>query len=203
MRLGGFGLAVVLAWSVGSSAWAACLPDRPAAKAFTTRGAPEGASRLLVTSGVLISTEAYGVRNLRRIKPVCDAATLQNGKTVYRVQGTSDSALPRIMPSNDRKAPLFFLMTVPDIADPSASSTRPAKPLGYVLASRGEKDALAFRAYDAIPPDVQLAADLGAALEGRIAPMLRVDLVTNKVQISLAEGAGEVAEPPASPAASR
>ncbi|WP_133254260.1 hypothetical protein [Phenylobacterium deserti] len=93
---------------------------------------------------------------------------------------------------SDRKAELFFLMTVPDIK--TVSATTPAKPLGYVLALRGDKDALVFRAYDVVPPDVQLAADLGAALEGRVAPMLRAELATHKVQISMRDGAGEVAE---------
>jgi hypothetical protein len=188
------GLAVVVGCGVAGSAWAACLPEGSDADVFTMREASARSASLLVVSGTLMTMDVYGANNLRRIRPVCEVATLRNGKAVYSVRGTSDAALPRVMASKDRKAPMFFLMTVPDLTGVLSQSNEPAGPLGYVLGSRDEKVALAFRAYDAIPPDAQLASDFGAALEGRISPMLRADLTTGRVQISVAKGAGEVAE---------
>jgi hypothetical protein len=203
MQFWRLGFAAVSAWSVVSSAWAACMPEGPAARAFTTRGYTEQAARLLVMSGTLMTMEAYRAKNLRRIKAVCEVATLKGGKIAYTVSGTSNAALPRIMTPNDRKAPLLFLMSVPDIAGPTLKPGAAADPLGYVLASQDDKSTLVLRAYDVIPPDQQLALDVGAALEGRIPAMMRVDLANHQIDISAAEDAGEVAErlagPPSQP----
>ena len=188
------GLTILAAWGLANSAWAACLPDRPAAQVFTTEGSNERAAKLMVVSGTLLTMDAYRAKNLRGIKTDCEVATLRRGKTVYVVGGTSDPALPRIMTPNDRKAPLFFLMTVPDITGAMLGADKPAGPLGYALASQGDKNALLFRAYDVVPPDLQLASDVAAALEGRIPPMLSADLASRQIQISVAKGAGEIVE---------
>ena len=116
MRMAGLGLAALAAWNIAAGgAWAACTPEGPAAKAFTPREFSERFAGLLALSGTLVQMDAYAAKNLRRIKPVCEVATLERGKAAYVVSGTADAALPRIMTPNDKKAPLFFLMTVPDI----------------------------------------------------------------------------------------
>lgn len=194
MPVSRLGLTILSAWGFASSAWAACLPDGPAAQVFTTQGASERAVKLMVVSGTLLTMDAYRAKNLRGIKTDCEVATLRRGKTVYVVSGTSDTALPRITKPNDRKAPLFFLMTVPDITGAMIGGDKPPGALGYALASQGDKYALLFRAYDVIPPDLQLASDVAAALEGRISPMLSADLASHQIQISVAKGAGEVGE---------
>jgi hypothetical protein len=200
MRNCTFGLVVSAVWAIASGASAACLPQGAVAKAFTPRETPERSAGLLVMSGILMKMDPYEAKNLRRIRGICEVAELRSGRTVYAVRGTSDPALPRIITSNDRNAAVLFLMSVPDLASAPPTTTGPTAPLGYMLASNDGKNAYAFRAYDVIPADMQLASDVGAVLEGRVQPMLRADLRTDQVHITVANGAGEVVYPPSTSA---
>ena len=194
MRLYRLGLAIAASVSVVGAASATCLPEGPTTRTFTLAEASDRSATLLILSGTLIQMDPYAPKNLLRIKPSCEVAALQNGRRALIVSGTSDAALPRIVTSGKKAPPLFILLTVPDVTGLLPKASLPTGPLGYVLASRDEKTAFVFRAYDTVPPDAQLAADVAAALDRRLQPMLRADLATRQVQITTAKDAGSLVE---------
>lgn len=193
--------ASIAACCLAGGASAACLPEGPTAQAFTVQTAPDQSARIAVVAATLVQMDPFAPKALKGVKTTCEVATFSNGKTAYALSGTADKVMPRVAASKERGAPLWFLMAVPDLvaqmAKPPPSS--PPPPLGYALMSRDDKFAVLYRAYDIVPADRQLALDMGAALEGRVPPILRADLATHKVDITTASDAGTVKAPAPAP----
>lgn len=140
---------------------------------------------LIVMASVLIQHDSMEPAKLKKLKRTCEVAELRSGDRVYAVSGTGDAALPRLAVSRDRKDPMAFVMPVPDVVGASKANREVSAqpPLGFLLATSDGKMAYGWRAYEALPPDQQLANDVAAVLGGQIRPAFSVEMATKKVNI--------------------
>jgi hypothetical protein len=146
-------------------------------------------------SGLLASipvvTKLHGLTSaaLAAFPPGCDRGGFQAGGRAYVLTGeNTDPNVPRRAAATGRGAPVAFLAEAFDLEPALAAPPNPgAEPRAtqsrYVLASALNDIMVVWRAYDAIPDDDRLKADMAAVLSGSAVPVMRFDMKGGSVQV--------------------
>lgn len=174
---------------VGGSAHAACPAPRAPANVLPLDKAKESGAALIVNASILLQTPAWSAANMRKVKASCEVGEFQAAGLTYVLVGANDKALPRIATAKQRNGPVGFVMPVPDLvtAMQGGDKTDPP-PLGFLLAAWKGDTAYGWQAYDAIPSDEVLKADMSRAFSGALQPAFSLDTKTAKVTIFLPQG---------------
>lgn len=150
---------------------------------------PAHPSDLLVSIPTVIKLHGLTSASLAAFPPSCGRGGFTAGGRAYVLTGENgDPNAPRRAAASDPKAPVAFLAEVFDLG---AALAAPAGPGGepratetrYVLATALNDVMVVWRAYDAVPDDARLKADMAAALSGRATPVMRFDMKGGSVQV--------------------
>jgi hypothetical protein len=181
-------LAILLAFATPALAAEACLTHgSDAAKVIALD--PAHPSGLLVSIPTVIKLHGLTSASLAAFPATCERGGFAAGGRSYVLTGENgDPNVPRRAATRDVRAPAAFLAEVFDLG---AALAAPAGPGGepratetrYVLATALNDVMVVWRAYDAIPDDPRLKADMAEALSGRATPVMRFDMKGGKVQV--------------------
>jgi hypothetical protein len=150
---------------------------------------PAHPSGLLVSIPVVIKLHGLTSASLAAFPTACGRGDFAVGRRTYALTGEdADPQVPRRASARDKGAPVAVLAQVFDLepalaAKPDPSAEPKAVQDRYVLATAFNDIMVVWRAYDAIPEDARLKADMAAALSGAAAPVMRFDMKGGSVQI--------------------
>ncbi|HTK34085.1 MAG TPA: hypothetical protein VL358_02205 [Caulobacteraceae bacterium] len=150
---------------------------------------PTHPTSLLSSIPVVIKLHGLTSAALAGFPAACDRGEFVVGKRAYALTGEdADPNAPRRALSRDRNAPVAFLAAVFDLEPSLAAPPQPgAEPRGvqdrFVLATALNDIMVVWRAYDAIPDDARLKADMAGALSGTAVPVMRFDMKGGAVQV--------------------
>lgn len=150
----------------------------------------------LMSMGPALQDKAIAHKTLLKAKPKCDAPSFQAGNLSYAVfepQAASPSLIAR---SEDANAPVFVIMPYADLtaivaAEVEKREAPPTAMARYLLIATTKTGASALRVYESVPDDAALKADVIAALQGQLAPLVSRDARTKGVQINISPSAYE------------
>jgi hypothetical protein len=150
---------------------------------------PAHPTSLLSSIPVVIKLHGLTSASLADFPAGCDRGGFTGGKRAYVLTGeNADPNVPRRAMARDKNAPVAVLASVFDLEASLAAPPQPgAEPRAvqdrFVLATALNDIMVVWRAYDAIPDDARLKADMAAALAGTAVPVMRFDMKGGSVQI--------------------
>ena len=187
-RIAALAAAAILVFPVAARAAPACLSQgNPAAAAIPLD--PVHPSGLLMS--IPIVTKLHGLTSaaLAAYPANCDRGGFNVGRRAYALTGeNADPNAPRRASAPDRGAPVVFLAEAfdlgPSLATPPEAGGEP-RPVhdSFVLATALNDVMVVWRAYDAIPDDVRLKADMAAVLAPGATPVMRFAMKGGAVQV--------------------
>ena len=169
-----------------------------AAEPCRTPGSPRAAevaldpahpSGLLASIPVVIKLHGLTSAGLAAFPAACERGRFMVGKRAYALTGEDgDPNVPRRAAAPDTGAPMAVLAEAFDLGPALDAPPQPgAEPRGvadrYVLATALNDVMVVWKAYDAIPDDARLKADMAAALSGAAEPVMRFDMKGGVVQV--------------------
>jgi hypothetical protein len=150
---------------------------------------PAHPSSLLSSIPVVVKLHGLTSQALADFPAACDRGGFAVGKRAYVLTGeNAEPNAPRRATAHDKGAPVAALVSVFDLEPSLAAAPQPgAEPRAvqdrFVLATALNDIMVVWRAYDAIPDDARLKADMAAALAGTAVPVMRFDMKGGSVQI--------------------
>lgn len=149
----------------------------------------------LISLGPAIADKALQRKALLKTKPKCDEAGLETGGATYALFETTAASPVLMARTAGPDAPIFFVAPFADItaAVMAEIEKRPAPPAkaSYVLGISTRTGASALRLYPSIPDSETFKADIAAALQGRLPPLVSRDERTKKIQVNVQADAYE------------
>jgi hypothetical protein len=167
-----------LAVTPAAPAFAAdCTSGGQAAARVLTLDDPEVGTRMLVNLGVWLGLVEKDLEaDLRKTAGACERGEFEAASTSYVLHGEDDAdAVPRVAAPRSERAPRAYLIPAVDLqaALHQADKSKPAPIAGYALMTVDGGMHTAWRAYDAVPADAVLLADMREALSGKLRPRLQ------------------------------
>ncbi|SFK65713.1 hypothetical protein [Caulobacter sp. UNC279MFTsu5.1] len=149
----------------------------------------------LMSLGPAIADKALQRKALLKAKPKCDEPGVETGGATYALFETAAPSPVLMARTADPDAPIFFVAPFADMttAIMAEIEKRPAPPAtaSYVLGVSTRTGASALRLYPSVPDNATFKADITAALQGRLPPLVSRDERTKHVQINVQADAYE------------
>ncbi|WP_156402105.1 hypothetical protein [Caulobacter sp. Root1472] len=149
----------------------------------------------LISLGPAIADKTLQRKALLKAKPKCDEAGLEAGGATYALFETTATSPVLMARSASPDAPIFFVAPFADItaAVMAEVEKRPVPPAkaSYVLGISTRTGASALRLYSSVPDNETFKADIAAALQGRLPPLVSRDERTKGIQINVQADAYE------------
>lgn len=158
-------------------AWAEC-PD-PASGAGVVRALSPGNKGdvdLILSMSMMPKLLHTDYRTEASRHPACKLTEFEAGSSTYELRAVDTNAGTLRLASPKKKgAPIAELVPVTNIMDAIDASKqgKTASVAGYMLATVSKDDFTGWRLYTGVPNQATLAADMAAALDGKLRPIFR------------------------------
>lgn len=143
----------------------------------------------LLSLGPAISGKPLQRKALLKAKPKCGDPAFDAGGMAYALFETTTASPVLMARTGNPNAPIFFVAPFDDITAVVAAelAKRPAPPatISYVLGISTKTGVSALRVYAAVPDSQAVKADVTAALQGRLPPLVSRDDRTKGIQINV------------------
>ncbi|KSB87682.1 hypothetical protein AS593_15080 [Caulobacter vibrioides] len=160
----------------------------------------------LMSMGPALQAKPVQHKALLKAKPKCDAPGFQAGNLTYTVFEPQAAGAALIARSGDANAPVFFVTPFADMTAAVLAEIEkrpaPAASTRYLLVVSNKAGASVLRLYESVPDDVALKADVVAALQGGLRPLVSRDDRNQQIRINIQADAyeGPKSTPGATPA---
>ncbi|MBI1683037.1 hypothetical protein [Caulobacter hibisci] len=163
---------------------------RPATQAIALpSGNMQADLAALLSMGPALQDKPTQRKALLKAKAKCDAPGFEAGGRPYAVFETGEASPILVARSADADAPIFFVVPFANIMSVVMAEVEkrpvPAAEANYLLVISTKAGASALRVYRSAPDGAALQADVLAALQGKLPPLVSRDEKTKNVRINL------------------
>ncbi|TCS15022.1 hypothetical protein EV278_106210 [Caulobacter sp. BK020] len=149
----------------------------------------------LISLGPAIADKALQRKALLKAKPKCDEAGLKAGGATYALFETTATSPVLMARTASPDAPIFFVAPFADMTAAVMAELEkrpaPSAKASYVLGISTKTGASALRLYPSVPDGQAFKADVAAALQGRLPPLVSRDERTKRIQVNVQADAYE------------